>query len=59
MKRNCILEFGSDWRGDTVAFRVEIVANLDGVARVALVQVFVQTGLEQKRVFAFRRSLDQ
>ena len=40
--------------GDAVSFRVEIVADFDGVARLALIVVLVHRRLEQERVLALR-----
>jgi len=45
-------EVGSDRRGDAVAFRVEVVADFDGVARLPLVVVLVHRRLEQEGVLA-------
>jgi len=40
-------------RSDAVALRVEVAADLHGVARLALVHVVVGRRLDEERVFAF------
>jgi len=47
-------EIGSDRRGDAVALRVEVVADVHRVARLALVVIVVHRRLEQERVLALR-----
>ena len=48
------LKPGVEWRGDAVAFGVEIVADFQRVARLALVVIVVHRRLQQERVFALR-----